>query len=192
MKSLISAVLLLLTSVAAHALPMHYYGEVTGSGDYSGQVTSNSAWVNPPVFGLNSFGEQQVNLWGFDAAAGQTLALNVSSNDDFIGGISLYYGEVSANDLLLGGFNNSGDIGAAQFIASTSTFMADTWINELVLDLAGFYTIIVGGKSGFGFAPSYDYLLSVTTTVPVPEPAGIALLALGLAGLVASRRRMAR
>lgn len=188
MKTLIAALTLMMLSITAQALPVHYYGEIYYSGNYDGTVTSNSAWVNPPVFGLNSAGEQQVNLWGLNASAGQSLSLDITSNDDFIGGISLYRGEVTSNDLLFGNFNNSADIGSAEFIAGTSTFMADSWLNDLLLELDGFYTVIVGGKNGFGFADRYDYVMQVSG-LPVSEPGTMALLALGMTGLMAARRR---
>lgn len=188
MKAFVSALLLLALSATAQALPAHYFGEISGSGDYAGTVTSNSAWVNPPVFGLNSFGEQQVNLWGFNAVAGQTLSLEVSSTDDFIGGISVYKGEVSSNDLLFGNFNNSADTGSASFVAGTSTWGLDSLLTDLLLELDGFYTIIVGGKNFFETAASYSYVMNVTAS-PVSEPGTLAILALGFAGLVAARRR---
>lgn len=188
MKACISALLLFMVSATVQALPAHYFGEITGSGSYTGTVTSNSAWVNPPVFGLNSFGEEQVNLWGFNAVAGQSLSLDVSSTDNFTGGISVYKGEISSNDLLFGGFNNSGDVGSASFVAGTSTWGLDSLLTDLLLELDGFYTIIVGGKNFFETAASYSYVMNVTAS-PVSEPGTLAILALGFAGLMAARRR---
>lgn len=188
MKTFFSALLLLALSATAQALPAHYFGEINGSGEYAGTVTSNSGWINPPVFGLNSFGEEHVNLWGFNAVAGQTLSLDVSSADDFIGGISVYKGEVTSTDLLFGNFNNSADTGSASFIAGTSPWGLGSLVTDLLLELDGFYTIIVGGKNFFDTASSYNYVMNVTAS-PVSEPGTLAILALGFAGLMAARRR---
>lgn len=184
MKHII-ALCMMLTAAGANALPAYYAGEISGSGVYSDTLNSNSAWVNPPVFGLNS-ASKDVSLWGYQANAGDEISIDVSSAHDFIGGISVYYGEVSSVDLLLGLFNNSGDFGLVEYIAGTSTFMADSGLNNIQLDLSGFYTVIVGGKSGFGWDDTYRYEMTVTA---VPEPSAWLLLVAGLFAVVVLRRQ---
>ena len=189
MKTIVAACMLLLAA-GAQALPSYYSGEVTGTGSYGDTLNSNSAWVNPPVFGLNSAGKD-VSLWGYNASAGDKLSIDVSSSDDFVGGISIYFGEVSETDLLLGLFNNSASFGMVDFIAGTSTFMADSWLTDIILETAGFYTIFVGGKSGLGWDNSYDYSMNVVadSVASVPEPGAWLLLLGGLFSMAVLRRR---
>ncbi|QIB64891.1 hypothetical protein [Kineobactrum salinum] len=187
MKKLLTACVLLAAASGAQALPMHYFGEILGSGSYAGTVTSNDSWANPG-FGLNQFGEQQLNLWGFDATAGQTLSVGVSSTDDFNGGFSLYYGEISNFDLLAGLFNNSGDIGAASYVAGTSIFGLDSLLSDISLQDAGFYTLIVGGKGPVGDAASYNYMMDVQMS-SVPVASSLLLMSAGLLNVVVLRRR---
>ncbi|MEE2025165.1 hypothetical protein [Alkalimonas mucilaginosa] len=179
-----------LLSFQLNALPMHYFGELNGSGSYQGTISSASSWVNPPLFGLNSF-SQQVNLWGFEAKAGDILSVDMLTGLDFAGGFSIYFGEVSSQDLLLGLFNNTGNTGNALYIGGTSTFMADHWVSDILLDNTGFYTLIAGGKSGFGFGTEYNYVLNVvqTSATAVAEPASLALLLSSLLLFGCIRRR---
>lgn len=186
MKQLLAACVACLLAMNVSALPSYYSGEILGSGVYEDTLTNNNAWINPPVFGLNSNGKD-VSLWGYNGTAGDALSLDVSSLGDFIGGISIYYGEVSSQDLLLGLFNNSGDFGLVDYIAGTSTFMADSSLSDIRLDLSGFYTIIVGGKSAFGWEDNYAYSMSVTA---VPAPGALLLLLTGLLSMVVLRRKL--
>lgn len=189
MKSFVMIVVLL-CSFQLKALPLHYFGELSGSGNYQGTVTSASSWVNPPLFGLNSWSEQ-VNLWGFEATAGDLLSVDMLTGSDFVGGFSIYFGEITAQDLLLGLFNNSSNTGSALYIGGTSTFMADSWVNDLLLSYTGFYTLVAGGKSGFGFGTEYNYVLNVaqTSVTAVSEPASLALLLSSLLLVGFARRR---
>ncbi len=188
MKTLVTAFALLMLASAAQALPVHYYGEIDGSGEYNGTVTSANAWANPP-FGLNQ-ADQQINLWGLNASAGQTLSLAVNGLDGLVGGFSLYYGEITNNNLLFGLFNNSGDVGGASYLAGTSTFGLDSSISDITLSNDGFYTLAIGGKS-FGFGSEYDYSLDVVMT-SVPEVSSLLLMATGVMGIVALRRRQSK
>jgi hypothetical protein len=184
------AVCMLLLATGAQALPSYYTGELDGTGSYSDSLNSNSAWVNPPVFGLNS-ASKDISLWGYNANAGDQLSIDVTSLDDFVGGISIYFGEVSETDLLLGLFNNSASFGMVDFIAGTTTFMADSWLNDIILETAGFYTIFVGGKSGLGWDNAYEYSMNFVaeSVATVPEPGAWLLLLGGLFSMAALRRR---
>ena len=185
MKQLLATCAIWLLAMQVNALPSYYTGEILSSGIYEDILTSNSAWVNPPVFGLNSAGKD-VSLWGYNASAGDRLSLDVSSLDNVIGGISIYRGEVSRDDLLFGLFNNSGDFGLVDYITGTSTFMADSSLDDIRLDLGGFYTIVVGGKSAFGWEDNYRYSMNVTA---VPAPGALLLLLTGLMSMVVLRRK---
>lgn len=181
MKKLLSAAVLCVLASGAHALPMHYYGEVEGSGEYAGAVTRSDGWANPPT-GLNQ-GEQHVNLWGLNADAGQTLSLAVNGLEGFMGGFSLYSGEVTQQSLLFNLFDNDGDIGEAQYLSGTTTFGADSSLEDIALTDGGFYTLIVGGKGFEGNEYTMDVKMS-----SVSETGSLLLMFTGLLGIAALRR----
>lgn len=183
MKHLLGACFLMVLANGASALPDYYYGEISGSDIYQGNLDINFGWVNPP-FALNSWG-QDVNLWGIQASAGDKLAFDISSND-VLTGFSLYSGEVDSLDLLFSLFNNSDSFGGVTYLTGVDIWDANQSLPEFTFDTAGFYTLIVGGKD-FGGYGDYSYQMDVTHTVP--EPATIVLFGSGLLGLVAARRR---
>lgn len=188
MKYVMSFMLLLMMSGSALAAPMHYTGDIVGSGNYSGNLDINFGWVDAP-FGLNSWGDH-VDLWQIDGTAGDKLSLALSS-DNVALGFSLYFGEVSALDLLLGLFDNSGNIGSATYLSGASLWDSAQTLQDFVLDQSGFYTLIVGGRD-FGGYSGYSYDMSVVQA-SVSEPSAFVLLSAGLLGLVGlRRRRMAR
>lgn len=187
MKYVMSLMLLLVMSGSAFAAPMHYAGDIAGSGNYSGSLDINFGWVDAP-FGLNSWGDH-VDLWKINGSAGDKLSLALSS-DELALGFSLYFGEVSEGNLLIGLFDNDGDIGGASYLTGASLWDSVQTLQNFVLEQSGFYTLVVGGKD-FGGYSGYSYDMSVVHAVP--EPSAFILLAAGLFGLVGlRRRRMAR
>lgn len=188
MKYVMSLVLLLVMAGNALAAPIHYTGDISGSGNYSGTLDVNFGWIDPP-FGLNSWGDH-VDLWQIDATAGDKLSVALSS-DNLALGFSLYFGEVSAIDLLIGLFDNSGNIGSATYLTGASLWTSAQTLQEFVLDQSGFYTLVVGGRD-FGGYSGYSYDMSVVQA-SVSEPSAFVLLSAGLFGLIGlRRRRMAR
>lgn len=188
MKTVMSLLLLLLVSGSALAAPMHYTGDISGSGNYSGNLDINFGWVDAPG-ALNSWGDH-IDLWQINGTAGDKLSLALSS-DELALGFSLYFGEIGAMDLLLGLFNNSGDIGSATYLTGASLWNSVQTLQEFVLDQSGFYTLVVGGRD-FGGYSGYSYDMSVVQA-SVSEPSAFVLLSAGLLGLVGlRRRRMAR
>lgn len=188
MKYVMSLVLLLVMSGSAFAAPIHYTGDISGSGNYSGNLDINFGWIDPP-FGLNSWGDH-VDLWQIDGTAGDTLSLALSS-DELSLGFSLYFGEITAADLLTGLFDNDGNIGSASYLTGASLWSNVQTLQDFVLDYSGFYTLVVGGKDFAGYS-GYSYDMNVVQA-SVPEPSAFLLLSVGLLGIVGlRRRRMAR
>lgn len=184
MKFIMGLFFCMLFSGAAVAAPIHYTGDISGSGDYSGNLDINFGWGNPP-FGLNSWGDD-ISLWAIDGTAGDTLSLALSS-DELALGFSLYFGEISSADLLSGLFDNGGNVGSALYLTGASLWSSAQSLSDFVLDKNGFYTLVVGGKD-FGGYSGYTYDLSITQT-SVPEPSAFLLLGAGLLGLAGLRRR---
>lgn len=187
MKYVMSLMLLLVMSASALAAPMHYAGDISGSGSYSGSLDINFGWVDAP-FGLNS-STDDIDLWAIDGTAGDKLSLALSS-DNVALGFSLYFGEIAALDLLIGSFDNDGDTGSASYLTGASLWDSTQTLQDFVLDQSGFYTLVVGGRD-FGGYSGFSYDMSVVHAVS--EPSAFVLLTAGLFGLVGlRRRRMAR
>jgi hypothetical protein len=184
MKYVMSLLLLLAMSGSALAAPMHYAGDASSSGNYNGNLDINFGWVDAPG-ALNSWGDH-VDLWQINGKAGEKLSLTLSS-DQLALGFSLYSGEISSTDLLIGLFNNSGDIGSAAYLTGASLWSNTQNLQDFALDSTGFYTLIVGGRD-FGGYDGYSYAMNIVKT-PVSEPSAFLLLSAGLFGLVGLRRR---
>ena len=165
-------------------------GDVTGGGDFYGQVTSNTAWVQD-----NPFDGEEVNFWTFSANAGDSISIFVESVTNEMpqlldAGISLYFGEITEMELLYGGFNHAGDFADNLLVATTNTFFGTAGNNASLLDIlleqGGIYTIAVGGEAAYSMHDSYNYDMNVQV---VPVPAAVWLLASGLLGLAGLRLR---
>jgi hypothetical protein len=182
MKQLITLFILFSITAGANAIPVHYYGEINGSGNYSGAVDINFGWIDAP-FGINSWGEH-VNLWGFNASVGDVFSFDITNNN-FTTGFSLYFGEIDSSDLLIGLFNNSGDIGDANYLIGSSLWGSQQSLSDFSIAQSGFYTLIIGGKD-FGGYDGYTYNINVSQ---VPEPVSLLLLISGLLGLCVLRIR---
>lgn len=182
MKYLISLFFSILVSGAAVAAPMHYTGDIHGSGNYSGNLDINFGWIDPP-FGLNAWGDH-VDLWQINGSAGDTLSLLLTSSGLSLG-FSLYYGEISATDLLLGLFDNDGDVGSASYLVGASAWDSLQTLSDFMLAQSGAYTLVVGGKDFAGYT-GYGYQLQVTHT-QVPESSSLMLLIIGVLAVAGLR-----
>lgn len=188
MKYVMSLVLLVVMSGSVLAAPVHYTGDISGSGNYNGNLDINFGWIDAP-FGLNSWGDH-ADLWKIDGTAGDKISLELSS-DEVALGFSLYFGEITAADLLTGLFDNSGNVGSASYLTGASLWSSAQTLHDFVLNQSGFYTLVVGGRD-FGGYSGYSYDMSVVQT-SVSEPSTFVLLSAGLLGLIGlRRRRMAR
>lgn len=182
-------ILPLLAALAAFLLPAVSHaallsGDISGGGLFSGTVTRASAWVEEnPVDG------QEVNFWTFSGNAGDTVSLIVTS-DVLEFGMSLYQGTLEELDLIVPGFESSGDFASLFFVAGTPDFGAvGTELLNIILPTTGAYVLAIGGE-GFGFGDSYGYNLSAEFA-PVPVPAAVWLFGSALMGLAGFRRRRA-
>jgi hypothetical protein len=176
----------LFIALAALALPalaqaeLHFSGDITGGGNFTGNVNRANAWIEEnPIDGLD------VNFWTLTGNAGDTYSIVVTSSTlEF--GMSLYQGVLEELDLIVPGFDNSESFASLFFVAGTPDFGATgTQLLDIVLPSTGAYVLAIGGE-GFGFDPSYAYNLSVAA---VPLPAAAWLLGSALLGLGVFRRR---
>lgn len=141
-----------------------------------------------------------------------TLFLNaeVNANNNNPGGdtftdMSLFYrlnggsfSSLSDNSFVQAGENYRGNPGGADFSALTAgTYTLELYLSRTHTWSGGAYTTYLnttgdvgGGVEPADVAPSSDFF-SATFTV-VPEPSTMILASLGLIGLVAARRRMAK
>lgn len=182
MKYLMGLLLLAAMSAKVFAAPIHYTGDISGSGHYSGNLDINFGWIDPP-FGLNSWGDH-VDLWQINGAAGDSLSLELTSQDTALG-FSVYFGEITALDLLTGAFDNDGDIGNALYLTGASLWNTSQSLGNFILGNSGTYTLVVGGKD-FGGYSGYHYHMDIAL---VPEPSTWMLLIAGLLGIAGLRRR---
>lgn len=186
MKALISIAAVLAAATFAHSANATLIsGHIATGGRYAGVVTSSNAWITS-----SALDGQMVNFWTFDAKAGDSLSLSVSSSAiEF--GLSLYQGIVEETELLFAGFNNAGDFGDNVFIAGTNpvTGALGTSLLDIFLAEGGFYTIAVGGEQGLSFDGQFAYDMQVTR---VPEPGTLGLLAAAMLTTFGMRRLRSR
>jgi len=186
MKTLISMVAVLAATTfvpVAHAGLI--YGDVGAGGNFAGIVTSSNAWITS-----SAIDGDMVNFWTFDANAGDSLSLFVTSPAiEF--GLSLYQGIVDQTELLFSGFNNAGDFGDNLFLAGTNpvTGAIGTSLLDILFPITGVYTIAVGGEQGLSYDGQFAYNLRADFT-RVPEPATLGVMAIGMIALFGMRRRV--
>lgn len=181
-RNLIAA--LLLGAGISSGAQAAFVADITGSGIYSDSVVTADGWVtNSPVI-------DGVDFWRVVVTEASTLSISILSDLDF--GISVYKGAVS--DDIGYAFNNAADFtdpmtsSSGTFLAGTASYgEAGSSLVDILLDMAGDYTIAVGGD-GFGFGGPYAYDMQVEVA-PVPLPGGFGLVALGSALLMMLRRR---
>lgn len=183
MKYLMGLLASLMLSASVLAAPIHYTGEISGDGNFAGNLDINFGWVDPP-FGLNSWGDH-LDLWQINGKAGEDLSVAVSSTELSLG-FTLYFGAISAEDLLYGLFNNAGDVGSARYLTSSSLWNDTQELNRFELTENGVYTLAIGGRD-FGGYSGYGYEVAVSK---VPEPSNLALVMLSLFAVAFARRRI--
>lgn len=172
MKVLLTTLTLLFISMTAQAVPVHYDGEISTSGTYSG-TTGNG---------------EDLSFWGLNASAGQTLSVAVDSFSGWVGVAGLYEGEVDGLDVLSSFFyENEEALGSITYVGEPSNTETDNTLQGFTFDSDGFYTLALGG---LGWEDRLDYTIDVAVSpASVPEASSLLLLSTGLLGVILLRRR---
>ena len=179
MRKLVLLLGLLLLPGFAAAVPVHIDDLVDGM--LHDSEVSHDGWSNGPT---------AVDFWLFSGVAGDSVLLN-TRNDSADGSllIALYAGRTSLFEEFLptpAFFTTPFDWGGLTGLLQYELAAGMSLLQEFLFPFTGDYTMIVGG-SGFGIGGDIRYSAQATVQA-VSEPGSLALLALGVLGIVAARR----
>lgn len=170
MKILLATMTLLFISTTAQAVPVHYDGEISTSGEYSGTTGNGDA----------------LGFWGINATAGQNLSVAFDSFSGWVGVAGLYDGEIDGLGVVASFFDeNEQALGSISYLGDPQNAEIESSLQDFTFANDGFYTLAIGG---LGWEDRLEYTIDVALT-SVPEASSFLLLSTGLLGIVLLRRR---
>lgn len=169
----------------ARAAPITYEGMLVSDTTVSGSVSG---------FGWDTETATEVDFWRFTGLAGERATIQALRGNPALDPVfTLYFGTTTSDTSL---FVNDADWGGLVFLTIADDEIpnagtgGDPLLSQFRLPFSGAYTIAIGGFSSEAAGP-YAYQMSLTVA-PIPEPATIWLLAIGLMGLGILNRGAAR
>ena len=168
----------ILFASAASAAPVVYTGYLSPGAVGTDSVPTGNGWINSQG--------TQVDFWEFGSVGGELVTVMVHPlNAGLDPAFSVYMGTTSADT---SEFSNFSDWGGMTFVdfGATLTGAGQDAIWSFMTPEFSRYTIAVGGWDSVGNGP---FAYEITVTGNTPEPATLALMAVGLAGVAFSRRR---